>query len=437
MSEEPQSAEPQGEGAQSEPSVAPAGKGKRVLKLLLLLFLVLVLVGVLAIRYLYGHFLNPLAGPPPEASAVQEGGVQLEHCFKGLTFKRPVFLTSGDGTDRLYVVEQGGVIRSFEQREDVSETRVFLDLSKQISREGNEEGLLGLAFHPRFKTTREVFVYYSKRGLASSRVSRFRVDSEGAADPASEEALLEVTQPWRNHNGGMLAFGPDGFLYIGLGDGGAAGDPHGNGQNKGTLLGSILRIDVDTKTGDLAYGIPADNPFVKEEGARGELWAYGLRNPWRFSFDRKTGELWAGDVGQNAFEEIDLITKGGNYGWVVKEAFRRFRKDAEVPTGSLEPLAAYARSEGVSVTGGYVYRGSALPALQGTYLYADFASGNVWTLVRKKGATTQQEANPCAEGVEVKKILETKCTIASFGEDRAGELYVCSFDGKLYRFVAR
>jgi glucose/arabinose dehydrogenase len=260
-------------------------------------------------------------------------------------------------------------------------------------------------------------------------LAEFKVNAEdsGKADPQSERILIEVRQPWRNHNGGMIAFGPDKFLYWALGDGGAAADPHGNGQNLETLLGSILRIDVDTRDGDLPYGIPKDNPFVQEpEGARGEIWAFGLRNAWRFSFDRETGELWAGDVGQNRWEEIDIVTKGGNYGWNVREGEVRFSKKAKISHGTaIEPIAVYGRKEGVSITGGYVYRGERFPSLQGSYFYGDYATGNIWRITKNEDGTYH---NAIA-------LEKSGCVIASFAEDAKGELYVLGYAGEILRLI--
>ncbi len=345
--------------------------------------------------------------------------------FPNLKFQRPLELTyAGDGTNRLFVVEQRGVIHVFENRPDVAETKVFLDLRKVTLREGNEEGLLGLAFHPKFRENGQFFVYYSTKPR-SSIVSRFTVSKEDPdrADRNSEKVLMRIPQPYSNHNGGSIRFGPDGYLYIGLGDGGLADDPHSNGQNLETLLGSILRIDVDREENGKAYAIPEDNPFVDLPRARGEIWAYGLRNVWRLSFDRETGELYAGDVGQNRFEEVNLIKRGGNYGWNIREGFHDF--DPGTPAkalGLIEPLAEYFREEGQSVTGGIVYRGHKLDDFRGAYFYADYLSGNVWCLRQEDGRTK-----------EIRRVAETGLEIAAFGEDRAGEMYLCAFDGHIYQ----
>lgn len=358
--------------------------------------------------------------------------LRTEIAFPKLTFQRPVELThAGDGSNRLFVVEQRGVIDVFANTPEVKSAQVFLDIHEVVSRDGNEEGLLGLAFHPRYRENGRFYVYYSTRPRASV-ISEFRVtkDNPDRADRASERVLLKFKQPFGNHNGGSIKFGPDGFLYIGLGDGGAANDPFGNGQNLKTLLGSILRIDVDHRDPGMAYAIPADNPFVGRGGdaARGEIWAYGMRNSWRLSFDRKTGQLWTGDVGQNRYEEVDLIVRGGNYGWNIREGFHPFSTaDAAPPSGLTDPLVEYFRQEGVSVTGGLVYRGKRLPGYDGAYFYGDYVSGNVWILrIDAKRRVTEN-----------RKVATTGLNIAAFGDDESGEIYVCAFDGHIHRFVVR
>ncbi len=374
--------------------------------------------------------------PAPSAAtapAEKPTGIGLEKAFELLRFERPVFLThAGDDSNRVFVVEQKGIIRVFQNEEDPTSCSVFLDISDRISREGNEEGLLGLAFHPDFKSNGQFFVHYSSSVEdMTSIVARFRVseDDFSTANPDSEEILLKQKQPYRNHNGGAIGFGPDGFLYISFGDGGKADDPHGNGQNLKTLLGSILRIDVDHQQGDLKYAIPADNPFagdsVAAEGARPEIWAYGLRNVWRFSFDRKTGELWAADVGQNRFEDVNLIVKGGNYGWNRFEADEIFKEETDLAAGQhVPPVASYSHKWGLSITGGAVYRGQRYPDLDGVYFYGDYISGNMWSL--KKNDDGDYES---------KLVRRTGRSIASFGEDQQGELFLCSFDGSIYRIV--
>jgi glucose/arabinose dehydrogenase len=369
--------------------------------------------------------------------------VRLAPSFNRLTFRRPVYLGhAGDGTDRIFVIEQAGRILVFPNDPAVEQAAVFLDLREQVHDRHNEEGLLALAFHPRYRETGRFFVYYSADEPRRGVLSAFRVsaDDPDRAEPGSEQVLLEVAQPWGNHNGCDLAFGPDGYLYVSLGDGGAAGDPLGSGQDLGTLLGTILRLDVDHPGPDRPYSIPVDNPFVDRAGARGEIWAYGLRNVWRMSFDRQTGELWAGDVGQNAWEEIDLIVKGGNYGWNLREGAHPFRTrrqdDGDQPPGPLiDPVVEYGRNLGISVTGGFVYRGQLEPTLQGLYFYADYGSGRIWALRHEDGAVTAH--GQVHHG-------SPPMHVSSFGEDESGELYVCTFDrqdargsrGRIHRIAA-
>ena len=349
--------------------------------------------------------------------------LQLERVFPALTFERPVLLThAGDGSGQVYVVEQHGVIHRIDPATP-EQTDVFLDISPRVSRRGNEEGLLGLAFDPAFAENGRFYVYYSAASPRRSVLSRFETGSGGLGDAAAESVLLEVPQPFSNHNGGMIEFGPDGMLYVALGDGGSAGDPRRHGQDLGTLLGTILRIDVTSGNG-APYAIPADNPFVGRSGARGEIWAYGLRNAWRFSFDRETGDLWTGDVGQNALEEVDVVRRGGNYGWNVMEGSRCFRSASCNADGFEPPAAEYGREMGCSITGGYVYRGERLPDLRGVYLYADFCSGRIWGL-RYDGERVTEQA----------QLARAEFQIPSFGEDEAGEVYVLGFDGGIYRFA--
>ena len=344
--------------------------------------------------------------------------------FPQLQFERPVELThAGDGSNRLFVVEQRGVIRVFENHRDAEQAQVFLDIQDVVLREGNEEGLLGLAFHPGFQQNGEFFVYYSTRPRASV-VSRFRAsaDDPNRADRDSEQEILRIDQPYANHNGGSIRFGPDGYLYIGLGDGGLANDPHSNAQNLNTLLGSILRIDVDSRDSQRKYAIPPDNPFAGRPDARGEIWAYGLRNIWRLAFDRQTGQLWAGDVGQNRFEEINVIERGGNYGWNIREGFHDFDPNtAQKPVGLIDPVVEYAREDGQSVTGGIVYRGASLAGFQGAYFYADYLSGKVWVVRLQEGQLSEH-----------RQVADTGLQIAAFGADQQDEMYLCAFDGKIY-----
>jgi glucose/arabinose dehydrogenase len=358
-----------------------------------------------------------------------EDGVRLTSAFPNLTFDRPVDLQHApDGSSQLYVLEQAGVIRVFENTPEVSATETFLDIRGKVSRNGNEEGLLGLAFHPAFEQNGSFFVYYSAEGPRRGVLARYEVEPAAPtrARADSEAVILEVAQPYGNHNGGQVAFGPDGTLYLGLGDGGSGGDPHGNGQDRSTLLASILRLDVDRPSDGRPYGIPADNPFAgNDAGYREEIFAYGLRNPWRFSWDPRTGQLWTGDVGQNAREEIDVIESGKNYGWNVMEGSRCYQSSGDCSQTGLEPpVLDYPRDEGISITGGFVYRGSAVPSLAGRYVYADYGSGTVWAL-SFDGKTAREN----------RVVARTSLAISSFWVDAAGELYACAFDGKIYQFV--
>ena len=350
----------------------------------------------------------------------------VEPAFPALSLSRMVGMTyPPDGSDRLYVVLQPGRIVFFPNDREVDSAELFLDIRDRVNDRGEEEGLLGLAFDPQYADNGHFYVYYSASGPRRSVVSRFSASADGRAGPGSERVLLEVAQPFSNHNGGQIAFGPDGYLYIALGDGGSRGDPQENGQDLGTLLGSILRIDVSTVDSTGAYAVPSDNPFVGHSGARPEIWAYGLRNPWRFSFDRATGELWTADVGQNRFEEVDIIRPGLNYGWNIMEGEECFARSDCDRTGLEIPVAEYGREDGCSVTGGYVYRGSSLPSLYGAYVYGDYCSGRIWAL-RHDGD----------EVTEHMQIVDSGLRIPSFAEDAAGDLYVLSFDGTIYRLVA-
>ena len=353
---------------------------------------------------------------------IPENSIVLSNAFPNLTFSKPLdFQSPADGTDRVFVAEQGGLIKVFENTTSAEAYSDFLDISsKTVST--SELGLLGFAFHPDYKSNGFMYVTYTPSENLSV-ISRFKVSDTDAnrIDASSELVLLEISQPETNHNGGQLAFGPDGYLYIASGDGGGAGDPNGNAQNLGSLLGKILRIDVDNAENGLNYGIPSDNPFVDDTAARPEIFAYGLRNPWRFSFDFKTNTIWAGDVGQGELEEIDLIEKGGNYGWNILEGTSCYTASNCDKEGTILPIFEYNHdANDKSITGGYVYRGTALPALNGYYIYGDFVSGRIWAL------------NPQGNN---QLLLETGLAISSFGTDADNELYVCSFDGKVNRLT--
>ncbi len=354
--------------------------------------------------------------------------VELEPAFPNLKFNHPVDLQcAGDGSGRIFVVEQQGRIYVFENDENVSSASLFLDITGRVNDSGNEEGLLGLAFHPRFSSKGYFYVDYTAANPRRTVIARYTKspDNPGVADRNSEYILLEVPQPDSNHNGGQIAFGPDSMLYAAFGDGGSAGDPAGNGQNRRTLLGSIIRINVDAPDAGMRYGIPPDNPFYgNTEGYRAEIYAYGLRNPWRFSFDTQTGRMWAADVGQNSREEIDIIRKGGNYGWNIMEGTACYSPSSGCDTAGLTlPVWEYGRELGASVTGGYVYRGTQVPELTGTYIFADYVSGRIWSL-------QYDDVNPAS----VSEIMDTGLFISSFGTDENGELYICAFDGNIYRF---
>lgn len=345
--------------------------------------------------------------PNPFQTSWQEIASGLEH---------PTALVfSPDSSGRLFIVEQAGRIRIWQNGQLNPEA--FLDLRSLAGSDGPEQGLLGLTFHPRFASNGFFYVNFTDRG-GDTHLARYSRSAENPnrADPNSRLDLLQVGQPYANHNGGSLAFGPDGFLYVGLGDGGSGGDPLGNGQSLNTLLGKLLRLDVDSAS---PYAIPADNPFGSE------IWAYGLRNPWKFTFDPATGDLFLGDVGQGDWEEVDYLPAGSpggaNFGWSLMEGSHPFN-GAPAPDQTL-PVAEYSHAEGCSITGGAVYRGS-LPAWQGLYLYADFCSGNIWGLLPRENAW------------ETRLLFTTSFNISAFGQDEAGELYLADYNtGRIYRLT--
>ena len=365
-------------------------------------------------------------GAPSDQPPADTSALVLEQVAKGLAF--PLYLTAPPGDDRLFIVEKGGRIRIVEN--GTLRPDPFLDISSLVSG-GSEQGLLGLAFHPDYERNGRFFVDYTDRG-GDTRIVQYHVSSDAnAADPASAHILLTVDQPYSNHNGGQLAFGPDGYLYVGMGDGGSGGDPQGHGQNAGDLLGSLLRLDVSADTG---YVVPPDNPWVDSAGARGEVWSIGLRNPWRFSFDRSNGDLYIADVGQNEIEEVDVSPRasgggrGANYGWNFMEGNSCFSSGSCDRSALVLPATQYTHADGCSVSGGYVYRGDAIPSLQGTYFYADFCSGWVRSFRYVNGTATGQRSWPS---------LAPGGNVPSFGEDASGELYVMSANGGVYRVVSR
>lgn len=366
----------------------------------------------------------------PSLAVVAGSPIKLALRASGLS--DPVFVTSAhDGTGRLFIVEQTGKIRIYVNGAVLATP--FLSIGSQV-RLGAEQGLLGLAFHPNYKSNRKLYVNFTDvNGNTVVREYRASSTNRNVVATSTARTILKVTQPYANHNGGMLAFGPDGYLYIGLGDGGSGGDPGNRAQNKDTLLGKILRIDVNrTRTGH-NYTWPSSNPYVGHPG-RNEIWQIGLRNPWRFSFDRANGNLWIGDVGQNAWEEIDRAVRtssgagrGVNWGWRSLEGFHCYSPSSGCSTsGKTKPVLAYDHGGGrCAVTGGYVYRGKLVPALVGRYVFADYCSGEIWSV----GATA---ASPATKTL----LLDTSYTISSFGENASGELYLVDHDGgKLYAVV--
>lgn len=339
-----------------------------------------------------------------------------------MRFERPLDIQhAGDNSDRIFVVEQAGRIYAVSGN-DGAEAALFLDITDRVDDSGYEMGLLGLAFHPEYAKNGRFYVNYTdSRGTV---IARYTTDPDaGTADPATEERILTFEQPYRNHNGGQLAFGPDRYLYIATGDGGSGGDPQGHGQNRRTLHGSILRINVDTPPG-IPYTIPHDNPFYgNSQGYREEIYAYGLRNPWRFSFDTPSGRLWVADVGQNQVEEINLVEKGGNYGWNIMEGTEVFAPPPDgIPADLIAPVYEYRHSLGRSVTGGYVYRGHTMPELDGAYIYGDYMSGQIWALRYEEGETPQNST-----------LARTNLNISTFGLTEDNELLFAAFDGKIYR----
>jgi glucose/arabinose dehydrogenase len=366
-----------------------------------------------------------------------DGWEPVDEAGKVQTLRLMELTPARDGTNRLFAASQAGLIFTFENRPDVEQSHLFLDLQEDVvywkDRGANEQGLLGLALHPNYAENGEVFVCYTAAEDGRTVVSRFQTSeaNPNQADPDSEEVLLEVHQPFANHNGGWIEFGPDGYLYISLGDGGFRNDPQGNGQDPSTLLGSILRIDVDSKAKGRPYGIPADNPFVDDDSRRDEIFAYGFRNGWRLAFDPANGDLWCGDVGQELWEEVNVVKRGGNYGWSVREGNHPFgstllRDDVSQP---IDPVWEYDHQIGKSITGGRVYRGKATPALEGKYLYADYVTGRIWAL------GYDRETGQVTENLE---LVSGGIPVLSFGQDAQGEIYYMIASGRgecIYRFV--
>lgn len=370
-------------------------------------------LAVILVAFLFSALSAASAQPLPK--------IELE--LVGSGFNEPVHIVGQPGLpERLLVTEQAGRVYSLDH--GVKGLEPFLDLSAVVD-SGGEKGLLSIAFHPQFKRNGKIYVNYTKSDPElRTVVAELKLDpTTGRIDTKTERQILAVNQPYSNHNGGQIAFGPDGMLFIGMGDGGSRMDPRGHGQNTDSLLGDILRIDVD---GGDPYGVPMDNPFSEGRGGKPEIWAFGFRNPWRFSFDRKTGELWVGDVGQDHFEEIDIVRRGGNFGWNVYEGSRCLRIQIDCKRHGFEmPVVEYGHDVGQSVTGGFVYRGEKFPELQGVYLYADYVTGRIWG-VRYAGGKVQQPS----------LLLDTSHRISSFGESTNGELYLASHNkGEIYQIV--
>ena len=379
--------------------------------------LLLMLTSVLAC----GSANDPPPPPPPPASGLGLADIG--------TFSFPLLVTSPPGDNaRIFVVEKAGTIRIVKQGTTLATP--FLDIHTQVST-GSEQGLLGLAFHPSFRTNGLFVINYTDQS-GNTKVNLYRTSNNDPdrADPTTEQSVLSVDQPFPNHNGGMVAFGPDGQLYIGMGDGGSAGDPQGNGQKRSTLLGKIVRLSISA-SGQVS--VPSDNPFVGEAGTRAEIWSLGVRNPWRFSFDRATGDLFIGDVGQNTLEEIDAVTlaasKGANFGWNTMEGKSCFEAPTCNQQGLVLPVLDYTHTDGAcSVTGGYVYRGTAITGLAGTYFYADYCRGWVRSFRLVNGtATDPREWTDLAPGGQ----------ITSFGQDASGELYLMTGAGRVAKIVAK
>ena len=392
-----------------------------------------------------------LLGALVSAGAQPLPSIALRRVFPALALHLPTGMEEApDGSGRFFLLEQDGRIVVVTNGADGSAAREFLNITNRHPHTAVEDGLLGLAFHPGFRTNALCYIYYTQDKPRRSILSELKVLPDGRADLPAERIVMDVPQPFEDHKAGQIKFGRDGLLYVGLGDGGHGNDPFNNGQNTATLLGKILRIDVDhrsvvTNAGvrtALGYAIPADNPFtgepdLYENGVRKEIWAYGFRNPWRFSWDRETGDLWAADVGQDKWEEVDLIVKGGNYGWCVREGAHHFKPG---PEGAryIEPVIEYPHDPkllpqtkypemgiGMCVIGGYVYRGANYPALRGVYLYADYVLGTFWGFRWREGRVAEH-------GV----LLRQPKNITSFAEDHAGELYALAYDGKVFAITA-
>ncbi len=365
-----------------------------------------------------GNSSSPSTPPPTACTAVEwQTAFATLPDVDGLI---GLHVAPGD-SNQIYLLRKNGLVQRF-ARNDPAVLSTVLDLRAQV-RDSGESGLLGMAFHPQFASNGQLFVYFTGGDPLTSFLQRYTRSAAGSFAPASALELLRAAQPYSNHNGGQLAFGPDGFLYLALGDGGSGGDPQGHGQNTQSLLGKILRLDVDRQSDGRAYAIPADNPFVSG-GGRGEIYAWGLRNPWRFSFDRVSGELWAADVGQNQWEEIDRIVRGGNYGWAIMEGRECYNAGSCSSAGLQAPVHVYSHADGCSVTGGYVYRGGALAHLQGRYVFGDFCSRKAWSL-------------NVLNASDVSALSQIPVAPASFAEDADGTLYALTLSASAGQHVWR
>ncbi|MDG2093870.1 MAG: PQQ-dependent sugar dehydrogenase [Phycisphaerales bacterium] len=388
----------------------------------------------LTARILMSLMITPLLAADQEAASepVEPSlpTIRMEPVLGGQVFKAPVqVLPTPSSEPELAMVEQRGRVIAV-ALETGSGKRTILDMRDKVRMTQSEEGLLSIAYDPDQQEHPHVYLYYTASKPRRTVLSRMNVASDGTIDKSSEQTILEVDQPYWNHNGGTVLFGPDGMLYLSIGDGGAANDPKNHSQNLGNLLGTIIRIDVHSESSP--YSIPQDNPFIATDGARPEIWAYGLRNVWRMHFDSKTGDLWAGDVGQNKWEEVDLIEKGGNYGWRLREGKHDFNKPEGSNVDVIDPIVEYPRTAGGSITGGFVYRGDDIPGLDGAYVFSDYMSGRVW------GTLIQPDGEPFTREIYKGKPM----AISSFGEGTDGELYICGFStpydskGRIYRITS-
>jgi glucose/arabinose dehydrogenase len=397
---------------------------------------------------------SPKTSPVPIGEPI--ANVKIERAFPNLQFRRPIYLTfTPDGTNRLAVISEYGSVQIFPNDRNVEDAQDLIDIKHKVVYHDNqnEEGLLGLAFHPNFKQNGEFFLYYTTTDAPHTGVlSRFHIsaDDPNRADPASEEEIFRSpSKEFWNHNGGTIIFGPDGYLYLALGDGGAANDPHSHGQDISTVLGKIIRIDVDHPSGGKKYSVPKDNPFVDQPGAAPEIWALGLRNVWRMSFDRLTHKLWAGDVGQDIWEEVDIIQRGGNYGWNQREGLHPLvpknppkpGPPPEKQVGSfIDPIFEYHHDVGKCIVGGHVYRGKEVPELYGAYIFADYITGRLYALRYDEQAghvTSVQPIDPPSGTNNAPGAFTfgpNGMGVFSFGEDEAGEVYFMTVQGVIQRF---